>query len=92
MSKSYILDTDGNNFGIGAVHSELNIARIEQPISFYSEYLSKPERRYSVSRKKLYFSIHCMSFYVIFFEKGLFFALIIALSNGTVNFNKQRDR
>ena len=52
FSKKFILDTDASNEAIGAVLSQ-EIDGKERPIAFASRTLTKPERRYCVTRKEL---------------------------------------
>ena len=52
FSKKFILDTDASNEAIGAVLSQ-EIDGKERPIAFASRTLTKPERRYFVTRKEL---------------------------------------
>ena len=52
FSQEFLLDTDASDFGIGAVLSQL-VAGVERPVAYYSRSLSKPERRYSTTRKEL---------------------------------------
>jgi hypothetical protein len=52
FSKKFILDTDASNETIGAVLSQ-EIDRKERPIAFASRTLTKPERRYCITRKEL---------------------------------------
>ena len=52
FTKQFILNTDANNRGIWAVLSQIDSANKEKPIAFYSGTLSKPELRYSVTRKE----------------------------------------
>ena len=48
-----ILDTDASDAGIGAVLSQLDNDKKEHVIAYASRTLSKPERRYYVTRKEL---------------------------------------
>lgn len=48
----FILDTDECNTGIGAVLSQVQEG-MEKVTAYYSRTLSKPERRYCVTRKEL---------------------------------------
>ena len=48
----YILDTDASQFGIGGVLSQVQDGD-ERVIAYFSRTLSKPERRYCVTRKEL---------------------------------------
>ncbi|GBL63149.1 Retrovirus-related Pol polyprotein from transposon 297, partial [Araneus ventricosus] len=50
--KDFILFTDANNEGIGAVLSQ-NIENEERVIAYFSKSLGKPERNYCVTRKEL---------------------------------------
>ena len=50
--KSYILDTDASNVGIGAVLSQ-EVGGKERVIAYASRALSKPERNYCVTRREL---------------------------------------
>lgn len=50
--KTFILDTDASNFGIGAVLSQESEGR-EQVIAYFSKVLSKPEKNYCVTRREL---------------------------------------
>ena len=52
FSKTFILDTDASNEAIGAVLSQ-EIDGKERPIAFVSRTLTKPERRYCITRKEL---------------------------------------
>ena len=52
-SKPFILDTDASNIGIGAVLSQLGEDGLEHVIGYTSRLLTKPERRYCVTRKEL---------------------------------------
>ena len=52
-SKPFILDTDASDAGIGAVLSQLDDSGREHVIAYASSTLSKPERRYCVTRKEL---------------------------------------
>ena len=53
FSKPFIVDTDASDVGIGAVLSQLNTANVEQPVCYFSRSLSKPERKYAVTRKEM---------------------------------------
>ena len=53
FSKPFIVDTDACDVGIGAGHSQLNKSNVEQPLAYYSRSLSKPERKYAVTRKEM---------------------------------------
>ena len=48
----FILDTDASNTGLGAVLSQ-RVDDQEKVIGYYSRQLSRPERRYCVTRKEL---------------------------------------
>lgn len=48
----FILHTDACDTGIGAVLSQVQEG-VEKVIAYYSRTLSKPERRYCVTRKEL---------------------------------------
>ena len=52
-SQPFILDTDASNTGIGAVLSQLDEDGKERVIAYASRLLSKPERRYCVTRREL---------------------------------------
>ena len=52
-TKPFILDTDTSDIGIGAVLSQSDINGRERVITYTSRTLSKPERRYCVTRKQL---------------------------------------
>ena len=52
-SKPFILDTDANNTGIGAVLSQKQEVGTERVIAYASRVLSKAERRYYVTRREL---------------------------------------
>ena len=53
FSKPFIVDTDASDVEIGAVLSHLNISNVKQPLAYYSRSLSKPERKYAVTRKEM---------------------------------------
>ena len=53
----FILDTDACDIGIGAVLSQL-VDGEERVIAYASRSLSKPERRYCVTRKELLAVVH----------------------------------
>ena len=52
-TKPFILDTDASDSGIGAVLSQLDNSGKEHVVAYGSRSLSKPERRYSVTRREL---------------------------------------
>ena len=52
FTKPFIVDYDASDVGIGAVFSQLNKSSVEQPLAYYSRSLSKPERKYAVTRKE----------------------------------------
>ena len=54
FSRSFILDTDSSNIGIGAVLSQVDKDGQERVIAYGSRALTKPERRYCVTRKELF--------------------------------------
>ena len=51
--KPFILDTDASDSGIGAVLSQVQDDGMERVVAYASRLLSKPERRYCVTRKEL---------------------------------------
>lgn len=53
FSRTFILDTDASEAGIGAVLSQVDDEGRERVIAYASRVLSKPERRYCVTRKEL---------------------------------------
>ena len=53
FSRSSSLDTDASNVGIGAVLPQVDKDGQEQVIAYGSRALTKPERHYCVTRKKL---------------------------------------
>ena len=52
-SRSFILDTDASNTGIGCVLSQMQQDSSEHVIAYGSRLLSKPERNYCVTRREL---------------------------------------
>ena len=48
---TFTVDTDASDYGIGGVLSQKNEQNREQPVVLFSRTLSKPERRYAVTRK-----------------------------------------
>ena len=65
---SLILDTDASDVGIGAVLSQTDEEGRERVITYASRLLSKPERRYCVTRRELLavvtFTRHCRPYLV----------------------------
>ena len=53
FNKTFILDTDTSDAGMGAVLSQLDDNNKEHVIAYASRILSKPERQYCVTRKEL---------------------------------------
>ena len=53
FSENFMLDTDASDVGIGAVLSQKHADGSERVIAYASRVLSKPERRYCVTRKEL---------------------------------------
>lgn len=52
-SRPFVLDTDASEMGIGAVLSQLQEDGSERVIAYGSRVLTRPERRYCVTRKEL---------------------------------------
>ena len=52
-SRRFILDTDASDVGIGAVLSQVREDGSEGVVAYASRSLSRPERRYCVTRKEL---------------------------------------
>ena len=53
FKKTFTVDTDASDYGIGVVFSQKNEQNREQPVAYFSRSLSKPERRFAVTRKKM---------------------------------------
>ena len=53
FTKPFIVDCDASDFGIGGVLSQVVRPGVEQPVSYFSRTLSKPERKYAVTRKEM---------------------------------------
>ena len=53
FTKPFIVDYDAHGFGIGGVLSQVIRPGVEQPVSYFSRTLSKPERKYAVTRKEM---------------------------------------
>ena len=53
FNKTFILDTDASDAGIGAMLSQLDDENKERVIAYATRTLSKPERQYCVTRKEL---------------------------------------
>ena len=62
FSKPFILDTDASDQAIGAVLSQ-NINGHERVIAYASRTLSRPERRYCVTRKELLALVHFVKYF-----------------------------
>ena len=52
-AREFILDTDVSEQGIGAVLLQIHQDSQEHVVAYASRVLSKPERKYSVTRKEL---------------------------------------
>ena len=53
FKKTFTVDTDASDSGIGGVLSQKNEQNREQPVAYFSRTLSKPERRYAVTSKEM---------------------------------------
>jgi hypothetical protein len=53
ISKSFILDCDASNEGLGAVLSQKDVEGVEHPVAYYARAFSKVEKRYCVTRREL---------------------------------------
>ena len=53
FTKPFIVDCDASDFGIGGVFSLIVRPGVEQPVSYFSRTLSKPEHEYAVTRKEM---------------------------------------
>ena len=53
FKKTFTVDTDARDYGIGGVLSQKNEQNREQPVAYFSRTLSKSERRYAVTRKEM---------------------------------------
>ena len=62
ISKPFILDTDVSDFAIGGVLLQVIDGR-ERPIAFASRCLTKPERRYCVTKKELIALVHFIKYF-----------------------------
>ena len=58
----FILDSDASNVGIGAVLSQHQSDGSERVIAYGSRTLSRPERRYCVTRRELLAVVTCSAF------------------------------
>ena len=52
-NREFILDTDASKDGIGAVLSQVQDSGEEKVVAYASRILSKPERKYCVTRQEL---------------------------------------
>ena len=52
-SREFILDTDASDIGLGAVLSQIQDDGTERVVAYASRVLTKPERRYCVTRREL---------------------------------------
>lgn len=52
-TKTFIIDTDASNVGLGAVLSQEGLHG-EQVVAYYSHSLGKPEKNYCVTRRELW--------------------------------------
>ena len=53
FKKTFTVDSDASDNGIGGVLSQKNEQNREQPVVYFSRSLSKPDRRYAVTRKEM---------------------------------------
>ena len=53
FTKPFIVDCDASDFGVGGVLSQVVRPGVKQPVSYFSCTLSKPERKYAVTRKEM---------------------------------------
>ena len=63
FTKQFILDTDASDSGIGAVLSQKQHDGSECVIAYASRVLSKPERRYCVTRKELLAVVYFIKYF-----------------------------
>ena len=52
FKKTFTVNTDASDYGIGVL-SQKNEQNRKQPVAYFSRTLSKPERKYAVTRKEM---------------------------------------
>ena len=53
FKKTFTVDTDPCDYGIGGVLYQKTIKNREQPVAYFSRTLSNPQRRYAMTRKEM---------------------------------------
>ena len=66
FKKPLTIDTDASDYVIGGILSQTNEHNTEQPVTYFSCALAKPERRYAVTRKEMLVLVDSLKHFQIY--------------------------